>query len=497
MALTSWAKVVGQPAELLGRSREGHVSRMRGGGRRWLFTFALLAFVLVIGCARPGGAHKPGMRAGKLADDHGATREGVSQVVAASNLPASMADDRGATPEGVGQVVAANNEFACKLYTQLRGASGNIFFSPFSISTALAMTYEGARGMTAEEMRSVLGLPEDSVMRRSAFARIFNQLNTGDTAYELNIADALWAQKDYQLNSSYLDVTSRYYSGRATNLDFRHATEESRLTINRWVAEQTRDKIKDLLSKGAIDTLTRLVLTNAIYFKGRWTNEFDKKYTKDTIFRIRPDSGMRVPMMTRRARLPYAEVNGVQILEMPYRNGPDKTGSQTGKPGSRPAPPCSGDISMLVLLPRTDDLRSLEDSLTIHNLTEWREQLRDERVDLYLPRFRVEQKVGLRMALTALGMVSAFDTLAADFSGMRDNDSLCIGDVIHKAIVETDEQGTVAVAATAVTLKLATGKAPPRPKLFRADHPFIFIIQERESGNILFIGRVVNPALGN
>jgi serpin B len=450
---------------LVERLNRSHEAKKRALGQT-LLVVAMLASVPVIGCARLSGAQQ--------------------------------ADDRGATPTGVSQVVAANNEFACKLYAQLKDAPGNVFFSPFSISTALAMTYEGARGRTAEEMRSALGFPDDSVMRRSAFARIFNRLNAKDSGYELNIANALWAQKDYQLNSSYLDLTSRYYSGRATNLDFKHATEESRQTINQWVAEQTRDKIKDLLSKGAIDTLTRLVLTNAIYFKGKWANEFDKKYTKDTVFRIRPDLSLKVPMMTRRARLPYAEVNGMQILEMPYRNGLDKATSKAEEHGSPLAPAGPGDISMLVLLPRADDLRLLEDSLTVQNLAGWRKHLRDERVEVRLPRFRVEQKVALGRALTALGMRSAFDTLAADFSGMRDNDSLCIREVIHKAVVETDEQGTVAAAATAVGMaRAATGPVPPPPKLFRADHPFIFIIQERESGNILFIGRVVNPALGN
>jgi serpin B len=490
MPRTSAPNDVTELVERLGRSREG---KWHTVGQA-LLVAALLASVLAVGCARRKVAQqgrKPGKPAVTLADDRGATPEGVSQVATANN-----ADDRGATPPGISQVVAANNGFACKLYAQLKGRSGNIFFSPFSISVALAMTYEGARGKTAEEMRSVLGFPEDARTRRSALARIFNRLNTRDTACELSIANALWAQKDYQFGSSYLDVTSRYYSGRATNLDFWHATEESRLTINQWVAEQTRDKIKDLLSEGAIDTLTRLVLTNAIYFKGKWTSEFKKKYTEDDDFRIRPDSSLKAPMMAQTARFPYAEVNGLQILEMPYRSGSDKVEGQTGKAGSRPVPARPGDISMLVLLPRTDDLRPLEDSLTLQNLTEWRKQLRDERVEVYLPRFRVEQKVELRKALEFLGMKRAFDTLAADFSGMRDNDSLCIRDVIHKAVVETAEQGTVAAAATAVTLKLATGMPRP-PKLFRADHPFIFIIQERESGNILFIGRVVNPALVN
>ncbi len=439
-------------------SRDG---RNRTIGRALLAT-ALLASVLAVGCARRPSAQQ--------------------------------ADDRGATPEGVSQVVAANNEFACKLYAQLKGAPGNIFFSPFSISTVLAMAYEGARSKTAEEMRLVLGFPDDSVKRRSAFARIFNRLSARDTVCELSAANALWTQKGHQFLSSYLDVTSRYYSGRATDLDFRHSPEESRLMIDQWAAEQTRGKIQHLLSDVAIDTMTRLVLTNAVYFAGKWANQFDTRSTKDADFRIGPNSSVKVPMMEQQSTFPYAEANGLRILELPYRNGPDKAGSRTGKPGSRPAPARPGDMSMLVLLPLTDDLRPLEDSLTDQDLTEWRKQLRNEDVDVRLPRFRVEQKVDFRKALTALGMNSAFDMTMADFSGMRENDSLFIRGVIHKAVVETDEQGTVAAAATADIIY--DGEAP-RPKFFWVDHPFIFIIQERESGNILFIGRVVNPALGS
>jgi len=444
--------------ERFDRSREGQ-KRTLG---RTLLLAVLLASVLAAGCARRPSAQQ--------------------------------ADDRGATPEGVSQVVAANNEFACKLYAQLKDAPSNIFFSPFSISTALAMTYEGARGQTAEEMRSVLGLPEDARTRRSAFARIFNRLNARDTVCKLSAANALWTQKGHQFLSSYLDVTSRYYSGRASDLDFRHSPEESRLTIDQWAARQTRGEIRDFVSDVAIDTMTRLVLTNAIYFKGKWAEEFDKKYTADAGFRIGPNSSVKVPMMVQQSTLPYAEANGLQILELPYRNGPDRAGNRTENLGSQPAPVRPGETSMLILLPRTGDLRPLEDSLTIQNLTEWRKQLRNEDVEVGLPKFRVEQKVELRKALTALGMKSAFDMAMADFSGMREHDSLFIGDVIHKAVVETDEQGTVAAAATADIIY--EGEAP-HFRFFRADHPFIFIIQERESGSILFIGRVENPALGN
>jgi serpin B len=457
MAGTPAPKEVEQLVGRFDRAQKG----TRHSGRRALRVAVILALALFTGCARRPGA--------------------------------KQADDRGATPEGVSKVVAANNEFACKLYAQLKGAPGNIFFSPFSISTVLAMAHEGARGRTAEEMQSALGFPVDSAMRRSAFARILNRLNAKDTARELSTANALWTQKGHQFLSSYLDVTSRYYSGQATDLDFRHAAEESRRTIDQWASDQTRGKIRDLLSDVAIDTWTRLVLTNAVYFAGKWKLEFDKQYTKDADFRTGPNSSVKVPMMVQQSTFPYAEANGLRILELPYWNGPERAGKRTEELGSQPVPARPGDVSMLILLPRTDDLRPLEDSLTNQNLTEWRRQLRNEDVEVCLPRFRVERKVKLREALTALGMKSAFDMTLADFDGMRENDSLFIGDVIHKAVVETDEQGTVAAAATAAVIY--DGEAP-HFKFFLVDHPFIFVIQERESGNILFVGRVVNPVLG-
>jgi serpin B len=387
---------------------------------------------------------------------------------------ASLADDKGATPAGITAVINANNQFALDLYSELRkSAKGeNVFFSPYSISTALAMTYEGARGKTAEEMQSVFHFPTDGQLRKSAFAAIHNQLNKPDSKFKLSIANSLWAQKDSKFLSEYLTTLQQYYAAKATNLDFVSATEESRKTINKWVEDKTNNKIKDLLSLGSLDATTRLVLTNAIYFKGTWIRQFDKSQTKDGDFRVSATNTIKVPMMRRAdkdATFNYAETSDLQILEMPYE-------------GER--------LSMLVLLPK-GDLSLLEPSLSLDKINDWKSKLREQRVDVLMPKFTLDTKYSMKETLTQMGMPTAFDGDRADFSGMTGRKSLRISAVIHQAFVDVNEEGTEAAAATAVVM---SGKSVPRPvPIFRADHPFIFVIQDKENGNILFIGRVVNP----
>jgi len=246
----------------------------------------------------------------------------------------------------INNVVDANNQFALDYYSQLKEKdSGNIFFSPFSISSALAMTYEGAKGQTAEEMRSVFYFPADENLRRTEYAAILGELNKGDKEYKLSTANALWAQKDYQFLTDYFNRVEKYYGGKANNLDFKNDPEGSRITINNWVEDQTNDKIRDLIPRGVIDALTRLVLTNAIYFKGEWVKQFNLEDTKDESFRISKNNSAKVPMMQRTdrdAKFNYTENNKLQILEMPY----------------------SGEeLSMLILLPKNDDLTTLENLL--------------------------------------------------------------------------------------------------------------------------------------
>ena len=382
-----------------------------------------------------------------------------------------VADETGSTEEGIQQVVNANNQFAFEMYSELnKTEQGNLFYSPYSISVALAMTYEGAKEQTADEMKSVFHFPENNILRPN-FAAIYNKINEQDKDYELRTGNALWAQKDYPFLQDYLDRVEKYYGGKAANLDFVNQTEESRQTINRFIEEQTNDKIKDLIPKGVLNSLTRLVLTNAIYFKGTWQWEFDKADTREQDFKITPDNVVKVPMMRMepdKAELNYADLENLQILELPYKGE---------------------EISMLILLPK-ENLDSIEFSLNAEKLTEYKNQIQSTKLDtIYLPKFEFDTKYTMNNVLKAMGMPTAF-SMSADFSGMDGTQKLYIDKVIHQAYVKVDEQGTEAAAATAVVVSL---KSAMPSNVFRADHPFIFLIQETNTGNILFLGRVIDP----
>jgi serpin B len=378
------------------------------------------------------------------------------------------ADDSGATVEGVNSVINANNQFALDLYLKLEDEEGNIFFSPYSIFVALAMTYEGARGKTAEEMQSVFHFPEDENIRRPSFAKIYNLVNKKNKKYELHTANALWAQKDYKFLDEYINAIKKYYVGEVTNVDFAKATENARLSINKWVEEQTNDKIKDLIPPGVLNALTRLVLTNAIYFKGLWVKQFDKKETREEDFRVSPEKTVKVPMMSIIGEeFNYYETEKLQIIELLYEGE---------------------DLSMLIIIPKENDLKSLEESLSLEKLSELRSNLSEQQVDVYIPKFKFETKYFMVKTLKEMGMPTAF-SMDADFSGMDGTKDLFIANVIHQAFVDVNEEGTEAAAAAGVVMELKA----VMPTVFRADHPFIFMIQERETNNILFLGRVIDP----
>lgn len=379
-------------------------------------------------------------------------------------------DDTGWSEEGTQEVVDANNQFALELYTELsKNGKENIFYSPYSISAALAMTYEGAKGETKDEIKSVFHFPEDSILRPN-FAKIYNDINKNEEDYELRTGNALWVQKDYPFLEDYINIVVKYYGGKASNLDFVKETEKSRQTINSFIEEQTNNKIKDLIPKGVLDYLTRLVLTNAIYFKGTWQWEFNPKNTEEVDFKITPTDIVKVPMMymkPEKAKFNYADLEDLQILELPYK-------------GEK--------ISMLILLPK-DNLEDIQ-PLTIEKLKEWKSQMKEETLDeIYLPKFEFDTKYFMKEILSDMGMPTAFE-MDADFSGMDGTKSLYIKEVIHQAYVKVDEKGTEAAAATGVVMEL-TSIMPKN--IFRADHPFIFIIQQNDTGNILFLGRVNDP----
>jgi serpin B len=377
----------------------------------------------------------------------------------------------------VEEVVEATNQFALDLYAQVREEDGNLFLSPYSVAAALSMTYAGAAGVTAEEMAQVLHATGNDRWHE-AFGALQSSLDRGAAlgGYELSSANRLWGQEDCSFLDSFLDVTGECYGAELGRLDFSHDPEGSRLTINDWVADQTRDKIVDLLGPGDVTALTRLILTNAIYFKGTWLWEFDSELTQDYPFITGPTGTVTVPLMQGEAEFGYAESENLQVLAMPY---------------------ASGDVSMIVLLPRGQDgLAQLEAQLTYVNLESWLASLEETDVIVGLPRFTVAWKDRLEEALADMGMSSAFRS-SADFSGMTGQRDLFVSGVVHQAHAEVNEQGTEAAAATAVVMEwIVSDPDDPGPPRFVADHPFLFLIYDHVTGGILFMGRVVNPLEG-
>ena len=391
-----------------------------------------------------------------------------------NNTPVSpQANDTEATEEGINKIVEANNKFALDIYSQINTEGKNIFFSPYSISTALSMTYEGARGNTAQEMSDTLYIPAEDEVRRPAVAAVYNHLNKEEALYKLHTANAIWPQKDYNILEEYKGIVKDYYVGKATNLDFKNQTEQSRQTINSWVEDKTNNKIKNLFAKGSLTSATRLVLTNAIYFKGDWAQQFDKKNTKEESFTVSEGNTVEVPMMSKtgdEAEFDYTETKNLQVLELPYEEE---------------------ELSMTIFLPKENNLSYLEENLNLENIKEWKDNLRERRVDVYLPKFTLNTKYNLNDSLKKLGMPSAFSA-NADFSGMTGSKDLFISLVVHQAFIDVNEEGTEAAAATGVVMKETA--APINIPVFKADHPFIFMIQDAKNQEILFMGKIVNPA---
>jgi len=382
-------------------------------------------------------------------------------------------------------VVAGNNEFAFELYAKLRSKEGNLFFSPYSISTALALAYCGARGETETEMATALHLPTVSGKKaavkdtfgqmrfHSAFGKIIKDLNgRGEKGgYELRIGNALWGQKDYGFIEEFLELIETNYGGKLNEVDFIMAAEAARETINRWVEKKTNNKINNLIQKGVLDSMTRLVLTNAIYFKGNWARQFEKDKTKDAPFTLVDGKKLDAAMMNQTAEFGYLETESFQGLELPY---------------------VDDELSMIIMLPKKiDGLDEFEKKLTVENLSKWLSKLYKREVVVSVPKFKMTSQFGLASVLKSMGMTDAFSS-NANFSGINGKRDLFISAVIHKAYVDVNEEGTEAAAATAVTMKL-TSIGPTRIPVFRADHPFLFLIRDNHSGSILFIGRVMNP----
>ena len=377
-------------------------------------------------------------------------------------------------------LVKGNTNFALDLYAQLtENNSGNLFFSPYSISTALAMTYAGARENTATQMSSVLHFPQQQAELHTAFHHLQNDVAQAQKDIELRIANALWGQEKYPFLPNFKDEVKKYYNAALTEVDFTTAAEDIRKKINAWVENQTNDKIKELVKSGIITQLTRLVLVNAIYFKGKWASPFKKNDTRKASFWVTDNKSIEVPMMTQKQYFKYMENDSLQGLELPYfGNSPSMN------------PYEKNHISMIVLLPQQrDGLANVEESLK-KNLDDCSQQLHPQKIKVFLPKFKINTGFELSDTLSSMGMPDAFSD-KADFSGIDGKKQLSLTSVIHQAFVDVNEEGTEAAAATAV-FATTRGMPPPTP-IFRADHPFIFLIRHNDSGSILFMGRVVNP----
>ncbi|WP_152051297.1 serpin family protein [Tautonia marina] len=376
--------------------------------------------------------------------------------------------------EPMDAVVRGNSQFALDLYGQLAQEPGNLFFSPYSISSALAMTLGGAAGETAEQMADVLHLTLPSDELHPAFGALNTRLleTKDDTGYQLDVANRLWGQQGYGFVPGYLALTRDAYDAELQTVDFARATEEARDEINSWVEDQTKGKIQNLIPPGVLDSLTRLVLTNAIHFKGDWAAPFLDQATRDAPFFLPGEDEVMVPLMNRRGSYRYGEGEDLKILELPY-----------GK----------GDLSMVVLLPDTrDGLGALEAKLNAEQLDHWIAGLRRQEVAVALPRFSLSSQFTLNQALSKLGMSLPFQPGQADFSGMDGSRELYITAAIHKAFVDVNEEGTEAAAATGIVVGVRSA-LPSEPKVFRADHPFLFLIRDTHTGSILFLGRLTNP----
>lgn len=374
-------------------------------------------------------------------------------------------------------LVNGNSTFALNLYQALKNEEGNLFFSPYSISTALAMTYAGAKSDTEKQMADTLKFTLPQNRLHPAFNSLSLELaQRGEGAkgkdgkgFRLNIVNAIWGQKGYTFLPDFLDVLSQNYGAGLRLLDFIGASENSRLTINKWVADQTENRIKDLIAQGAIDPYTRLVLTNAIYFNAAWQYPFKEEATnKNGTFTLLNGNKTTVPMMKETETLGYAEGQGYQAVELPY------DGRQ---------------LSMVILLPQKD-FKAFETSLSYGQVTTITKDLKPKLVALSMPKFEFDSSFGLKKTLAGMGMPVAF-TDAADFSGMTGKRDLMISDVIHKAFVSVSEAGTEAAAATAVIMR--TTSMPVGPVEVTLDHPFIFLIRDIKTGAVLFVGRVLNP----
>jgi serpin B len=411
----------------------------------------------------------------------------LSLALAACNAPKSSLPATDApvtappTAAELASFATSNNAFALDLYGKLRARNGNLAFSPMSISTALTMTWAGARGETAAQMAKGLHAQGTGAQAADAAGKLVGSYRDPARKTTLRVANRLFGEKTYAFEPAYLDLTRTAFGAPLQPLDFKHDFEDSRRLINGWVAGQTLDRVKDLLPPRALDDQTRLVLTNAVYFLGDWATPFRKESTSPAAFHVTVTESESVPTMHATESFRFATASGVKLLEMSYEGA---------------------EVAMTVVLPdAASGLDAVEQSLTPAVLDGWLAGLHSQQVIVSLPRFKIDpaESLSLGEPLQALGMALPFDRDHADFTGMANPpipaDRLYLARVFHKAFVKVDEKGTEAAAGTAVVMAREGGEPPTtQPAEFRADHPFLFLLRDLRSGTILFLGRVSDPA---
>jgi serpin B len=382
-------------------------------------------------------------------------------------------------PASAATLARGSNQLGFDLFGRMRKSSGNLALSPVSISSALAMTWGGARGETAKQMQATLHWsgPQDEVVKGAG--QLARSLESPGRPITIRIANRLFGEKSYTFEKAFLDTTREAFGAPLEPLDFKHAAEGARARVNGWVEEQTQKRIQNLIPPKGVDSETRLVLVNAIYFLGDWQDPFDKNATAPAPFHVSKSERHDVPTMGKAEHFRFVAKDGLKALELPYKGG---------------------NMSMLLVLPdAVDGLGALEASLDAKKLESIVGALQSQLVAVALPKFEVNPKesLALRDALIALGMPLAFDADKADFTAMANPpspaDRLYISRVFHKAFVKADEKGTEAAAASAVVMSRAGGP-PPKPVEFTADHPFLFFIRDHQTGLVLFMGRVADPA---
>ncbi|MDH7506865.1 MAG: serpin family protein [Candidatus Thermoplasmatota archaeon] len=385
-----------------------------------------------------------------------------------TTTPVKLADDSNYTAEKLSNLVDSINKFSFDFYQKIsENKHENIFFSPYSIFVALSMAYEGACGNTAIQMFNILNFLQNDSETQGSFGRIYNLLNQKQTGYKISTANAFWIHQKYIFLPEYINLLQNYYMAEANKLDFSNNVEAASI-INSWIENQTNGKIKDMIDPGSLSELTRLVLTNAIYFKGLWEHPFDPKYTSKMDFKINHIETVKVDMMSLSdCSFDYTETDDLQILKLPYK----------GK-----------NLSMIVILPKENNLSIVDSLLNTLNIKNWYKNFQKTQINIFLPKFKFVAEYNLNNILKDMGMVDAFSEIDADFFGMDGTRSLFISDILHKAFVEVNEEGTEAAAATSVIVT-TTAMTPT----FNADHPFVFLIQHEDTGAILFMGKIINP----